>query len=346
MHPRNPANHPLRIFQKAKEQGKIVHVAGPMVRYSKLPFRQTVRDLSPHVIVYTPMILAREFVRAKVARDSDFTTNETDGPLIVQFGTNNELDLARAAVMIKPYCDGIGINCGCPIKEQNREGIGAALMSEPEKVANMVRAVKAACGPEFCVEVKIRIHTDLDETVRFAKMIQSAGVDYITVHGRRKCDRSSLPVNLEGIRRVKEAVSCPVVANGDCFKPSDVDRIVAATNVDGVMSVRGILSNPAIFAGYDTTPWRAVEIFWDYAMAYGLPFQLIQHHMNEMLNFELSRRERKGLNFAQSTVELLDWFDERFDLKRRGEPAFGTSDDWPWKIERELENEDEIEPSQ
>ena len=79
------------------------------------------------------MILAREFVRNQTARDSDFTTNEKDTPTIaVQFGANNALDLVRAVELIKPYVDDIGCNCGCPIKEQVREGIGACVMELPK----------------------------------------------------------------------------------------------------------------------------------------------------------------------------------------------------------------------
>lgn len=93
-----------------------------MVRYSKLPFREICRQHDTD-IVYTPMILAREFVRHPFARASDFTTNSLDAPVVAQFGVNNPLDLVRAVDMIRPYIDGICINCGCPIKDQVREGI-------------------------------------------------------------------------------------------------------------------------------------------------------------------------------------------------------------------------------
>ncbi|ANB14617.1 Dus4p [Sugiyamaella lignohabitans] len=288
------------------------------------------------------MMLAREFVRNQNARITDFSTNEADTPLIVQFGANNEVDLARAAKMIMPYTDGIGLNCGCPIKEQVREGIGAALMTDPERVASMVRAVKATCGPEFCVEVKIRIHSDLQETVRFARLVEDAGADYITVHGRRKTQRSSEPANWEAIKLIKESVKCPVVANGDAFTMDDVNKIVELTGVDGVMSARGILANPALFSGYNKTPWGAIELFWDYVTSYGLPFRLTQHHFSEMVELEFTRKQKRSLNESNNLPELLDWFDARFDLKRRGEPGFGERVEFPWKStyhERELDNE-------
>jgi tRNA-dihydrouridine synthase 4 len=332
---RDPQNHPCRVIERVRSEGRVAHISGPMVRYSKLPFRELVRQYNVD-IVYTPMILAREFVRNHNARISDFTTNSKDTPLIVQFGANNALDLVRACEMIRPYTDGIGLNCGCPIKEQVREGVGAALMSQPEQVAGMVRAVKETLGEDFCVEVKIRIHSDLNETVRFACMVEDAGADFITVHGRRKTQRSSEPANLEAIKLIKDSVKCPVVANGDAFDTMSVQRIVKLTGVDGVMSARGILANPALFAGYEWTPWSAIELFWDYVTVEGLPFRLTQHHFSEMLDNQLTRKEKKDMNECKNMIELIRWFDNHFDLKRRGEVGFAERIQYPWKVPRQI----------
>ncbi|ODQ65271.1 tRNA-dihydrouridine synthase [Nadsonia fulvescens var. elongata DSM 6958] len=334
--PLGSKNHPLTVLNHCKNVLKRpAHISGPMVRYSKLPFRATVRHFDCD-IVYSPMILAREFVRNLMARDSDFTTNKDDTCLIVQVGANNVEDITKVAEMLMPYVDGIGINCGCPIKEQVREGIGAALMQSPDLVADMVRAVKQRCGPEFCVEVKMRIHHDLEETVRWAKTVEAAKPDIITVHGRRKSQRSSEPPNFDAIKLVKDTItSIPVVANGDCFSMEDCNRIAQITGCDGVMSARGILSNPAIFGGYGSTPWSAIELFWDYVTSYGLPFRLTQHHFSEMMEKELSRKERRSMNECTQLVHLIDWFDKRFALKRKGEPGFATESEWPWKATRE-----------
>jgi tRNA-dihydrouridine synthase 4 len=79
--------------------------------------------------------------------------------------------------------------------------------------------------------------------VEFVRQVESAGVDFITVHGRLKNQRSNTPPNLEGIALVKSSVQCPVVANGDVFSLKDVKKIVMATNVDGISSSnRGLIS--------------------------------------------------------------------------------------------------------
>ncbi|KAG7195966.1 uncharacterized protein KQ657_002353 [Scheffersomyces spartinae] len=332
---RNPLYNPLHILQTTWEtKGRPAYIIGPMVRYSKLPFRELCRHFNAD-IVYTPMILAREFVRNEVARYSDFTTNELDRCVVVQVGVNNVEDLLKFVEMIYPYVDGIGLNCGCPIKEQVREGIGAALMLEPELVAEMVAAVKRKYGDKVTLETKIRIHKDINETIAFAKKVEAAGVDYITVHGRTKTTRSSQPANWDAIKTIKQNVSCPVVANGDCFTVEDAQAIADLTGVDGIMAARGALANPAMFAGYDKTPWMAIERFWDLATSYGLPFRIIQHHLSQMLDGVVSRKLVKEMNETSSLVEMIDWFDNHFILKRNGDQGFATLVEPPFRIVRE-----------
>jgi tRNA-dihydrouridine synthase 4 len=332
---RDPKHNPLHILKTIKaQQSRPAFIAGPMVRYSKLPFRELVRNFNTD-IVYTPMILAREFVRNDIARISDFTTNEKDRSVIVQVGANNVEDLMKFVEMIHPYVDGIGLNCGCPIKEQVREGIGAALMSQPDLVASMVRAVKAKYGDKVCLETKIRIHANIQETLDFVKKVEASGVDFITVHGRTKNTRSSIPANFEAIKKVKEMVSIPVVANGDCFSLKDAYEIAEFTGVDGVMSARGILANPGLFAGYEKTPWSAVEIFWDLATSYGLPFRITQHHFSEMLDKVIPRKILKEMNETTCLVDMIDWFDANFVLRRRGHKDFATAVEPKWRRNEE-----------
>ncbi|KAH3661690.1 hypothetical protein OGAPHI_006540 [Ogataea philodendri] len=321
---RDPEDSPLAVIERCRQEKRPVFVAGPMVRYSKLPFRELVRDYKVD-IVYSPMILAREFVRNSNARASDFSTNFRDRPLIVQIGANNVTDLLRMIEMIHPYVDGVGLNCGCPIKEQVREGIGAALMSKKELVAEMVAAVKQKYGSSLVIETKIRVHTDVNETIEFVQAVEKAGVDFITVHGRTKNTRSSQPCDFVKIKAVKESVQVPVIANGDCMTLEDAYRIASETGCDGVMAVRGILNNPAMFAGYDKTPWGAIEKFWNLSTAYGLPFRIIQHHLGCMLTGQLSKKLQIELNSTTSLLELLEWFDSNFVLKRPSDPGYGTS---------------------
>lgn len=322
---RNEDNHPRKLFEAAKAAGRPLFVQAPMVRYSKLPFRALVRDYGVD-LCYTPMILAKEFIRSENARNSDFRTNSCDSPLIVQFGSHDVESFARATEMVSLYCDGVNLNCGCPQSWAIQEGIGCALMKKPELVRDMVRAAKKRCGERFCVSVKIRIHPNVDETVQFVEIVESSGVDYITIHGRTKNTRSSLPINLEAIARVKSVATVPIVSNGDVFSLEDAWRIAKVTGVDGVMTARGLMSNPALFSGLQNCPWGAVEKFLHYALNYPIPFRLIQHHISEMLVGMTGKQERSHMNQKTTSIaELIDWLDERFVLRRYGDHGFGES---------------------
>lgn len=329
-------NDPLHIIKTRKyTHHRPATIAGPMVRYSKLPFRQTCRHYDVD-IVYTPMILAREFVRNRHARLADLTTCEKDSPLIVQVGVNNVNDLLKFTEMVYPYCDGIGINCGCPIREQVREGIGSALIYNPELLCSMVQAVKRKYGDSVRLETKIRIHDDWNQTVELCNQLCESGVDWITIHGRTRTTRSSVPVNLDAIKYVKEKMKyqeVPIIANGDCFTLKDFNYISEYTKVDGVMAVRGLLENPALFSGQDKCPWGTIELFWHYAVEFGgLPHQLLQHHLFTMLeNMELERSLLKEMMEIKNTAELLDWFDEHFILKREGTKGFGDGLQIPYR---------------
>ncbi|CAI4047055.1 tRNA dihydrouridine synthase SKDI_12G4300 [Saccharomyces kudriavzevii IFO 1802] len=327
---------PLHIIKtRQRTHGRPATIAGPMVRYSKLPFRQLCREYDAD-IVYSPMILAREYVRNEHARTSDLSTNDKDAPLIVQVGVNNVADLLKFVEMVAPYCDGVGINCGCPIKEQIREGIGCALIYNSELLCGMVRAVKDKYGDKLRIETKIRIHEKVDDTVELCRNLCDSGVDWITIHGRTRRTRSSQPVNLDAIKYIIEKISdknVPVIANGDCFKSSDLERITKYTGASGVMAVRGLLSNPALFAGYDTCPWGCIEKFWYWALEFGgLPFQLTQHHLYCMFeSMQLRKPLLKEMMNLKNYACLIGWFDKTFDFKRFGEVGYGEAVEIPYR---------------
>ncbi len=327
-------NHPeydtpaiLNLFEHVKSLKRPLYVSAPMVRYSKLPFRALVRDYKCD-LAYTPMILAKEFISHENARHSDFSSNAEDRPLVIQFAANNTAVFAAACKMVMPYTDAVGLNCGCPQSWACQEGYGAHLMKEPQLVADMVKDARGSCGTKFTIETKIRIHNDLKETVSFAKQLEAAGIGFLTVHGRTKSTRSSQPVDLEAIKLIKENVSIPVVANGDAFSLNDVSRIWRETGVDGVMAARGILENPALFAGHERCPWSAIERFVDYSIAYGLNFHLFRHHIELMMDNGRFWKKPEKKEFVEHTnlAQSLDWLDDRYVLRRPKEEKFGVLD--------------------
>ncbi|KAH9461459.1 hypothetical protein Pst134EA_017763 [Puccinia striiformis f. sp. tritici] len=333
---------PQRIVNEFKQ----VNICAPMVRYSKLPFRQLVSEYETH-ITFTPMILAQEFCLSSKARDSDFTTNETErgtfimeesrstpathpskrkirGSLIAQFGGNNPLYMGHAAALLKNYVDGIDINCGCPQQWAYKEGIGSALLRKPDLVRELVRSIKGTCGEDFPVSIKIRIDDDLRNTSRLIKTAIQANVSMITVHGRARRQASSHPVNLEGIKFAREEAlsshsngngEIPVVANGDIFSLEDANKTREFCGVNGVMSARGLQENPALFSGYDRIPLAGIERFLDLSAQNGFMFPLFHRHLADMLGpWFTSREEKKYFNMLSSPPSVIDFLEETYNI--------------------------------
>lgn len=336
--PLTKENDPLHIIKtRLTTHGRPATISGPMVRYSKLAFRQLCHFYDTD-ITYTPMILAREFVRNSNARLSDFTTNKYDSPVIAQVGVNNVTDLLKFIEMICPFVDGIGVNCGCPIKEQVREGIGCALIYNEDLMVEMVKQVKLKYGNKLRMEMKIRIHEHEkpERTLILCQRLCDVGVDWITIHGRLKGTRSSQPVDLNAIKYIIDGLkdrNVPVVANGDCFSVKDMKRIQKFTGAHGVMSARGLLNNPALFAGFDKCPWGCLERFIYYCVELGgLPIQLISHHVYCMMeNMQVQRKYLKQIMSHTNLVDLLSWIETNFEFKRFGQDGFGKSIDIPYK---------------
>lgn len=110
------------------ESDTMTAVCAPMVRYSKLPFRETVLKWGVDV-VYTPMIMADVFSCSQVARECDFTSSgDDDRPLVVQFAARNACDFGAAARLVAPYADAVDLNCGCPQRWAIREKLGSWLL--------------------------------------------------------------------------------------------------------------------------------------------------------------------------------------------------------------------------
>ncbi|MED6287922.1 hypothetical protein CHARACLAT_021306 [Characodon lateralis] len=288
------------------EQGKVLKVCAPMVRYSKLAFRSLVRKYNCD-ICFTPMIVATDFLRSVKARDSEFTTNERDRPLIVQFAAHDAQTLADAACVVAPFSDGVDLNCGCPQRWAMSAGYGACLINKPELVKDMVRHVRNQVeNPKYTASIKIRIHNNLRRTVDLCQKAESAGVSWITVHGRTTEDRHQ-PVHYDAIKTIKDSVSVPVIANGDIKYLRDVESTHQLTGVDGVMAARGLLANPAMFAGYEDTPLQCIWDWVDISIEQGTPFTCFHHHLIYMLERVSSQPERKHFGDLSKRKMTLQW---------------------------------------
>jgi tRNA-dihydrouridine synthase B len=152
---------------------------------------------------------------------------------------------------VKEGADTIDINMGCPVNKITKNGGGSSLLREPETAEAIVRAVVKAV--EVPVTVKTRIGwSDKEITIlEFAKRMEDAGAQMITVHGRTRAQGYNGPAKWEWIRKVKEILSIPVIANGDIFSVDAAVRCLQETGADGVMCSRGTLGYPFLVGEVD-----------------------------------------------------------------------------------------------
>ena len=121
--------------------------------------------------------------------------------MVVQFAAANSADFARAAELVAPFADGIDLNCGCPQRWALAEGYGAALIKKPELVADMIRQARGRTS--LPISIKIRLRSNLRDTVELCRRAESAGCGWITVHGRTTRQRAE-PCNVDAIKTVSD----------------------------------------------------------------------------------------------------------------------------------------------
>ena len=308
-------------------------VLAPMVNQSELAFRMLARRHGAG-LTYTPMLHSTRFAAEEQYRSENFDEHSADRPLVVQFCGDDPATLLAAARHVQSRCDAIDLNCGCPQAIARRGHYGAFLLDEPDLIVRIVQVLSTSLAvPVF---VKIRVlpaadgSVDTQATIELARRLQAAGCSLLTVHGRTRVQKCACECDWATIAAVKAALSIPVVANGGVEAPEDLDRCLAATRCDAVMTSEAALENPAMVGGVPTSRVAQVAVAREYmALARAHPprgLAVLKAHFFKLLFMALEvhkdLRERLGSALdAESLYAVVTAACEREEAEALARPA-------------------------
>ncbi len=257
----------------------------PMAGFTDIAFREM-------CLKYGACLVFPEFISANAICQNNSKTKvlmkigEFEKPSAIQLFGNDTDVLKKAIHKIKNDFNYIDLNCGCPVKKLTKNGSGSELLKNPKEIENIILAMKS----EFeNISIKIRLGiNDNSKALEIAKIAEKVNLKWITVHGRNQKQAYSGKANWDEIKKIKEAVTIPVIGNGDVTSPEDFKEKLEKFKVDAIMIGRGALGNPYLFkqindymefGKYDSKP--RLEQFFEYiilAKKYNIKFPEIKNH--------------------------------------------------------------------
>jgi len=227
-------------------------IQSPLAGVTDKIFRKFIRRWAPDSLLFTEMINATSLKLGYGLEKINQISNE-EGPVGIQLFDNRPnsiADAAKEAESLGAYI--IDINMGCPVKKIAKKGGGSALLKDPSLAVELVKRISGAV--KIPVSVKTRIGwSDKDQNIKeFLLRLQDAGASMFTIHGRTREQGFNGKADWQFIRKLKEEIEIPLIANGDIYNVNDAIECLKITKADGIMIGRGILGSPWLIGEIDS----------------------------------------------------------------------------------------------
>ena len=216
-------------------------IQAPLAGISDIIFRGQIRKYSTSVLMTTEMISSE--MLCNNPNPSIIKFEEFEYPLAFQLVGHKVDKMVRAAKILAPFATMIDINCGCPVKKVVVSGDGSAMMKTPELACEILAAIKDATNLPVSAKFRLGWSKDNENYIEFARMLESAGADFVTLHARTRADMYQGSADWNKIKELVKEINIPVFANGDIKTLDDAKKCLELTHAHGVSIGRGIMGD-------------------------------------------------------------------------------------------------------
>ncbi|MBA1437935.1 MAG: tRNA dihydrouridine synthase DusB [Epsilonproteobacteria bacterium] len=253
-----------------------LYVLAPLAGFTDLPFRSVVKKFGADLTV-SEMLSSNALAHGSTKTLHILKKSPLEDPYSVQIA-GADTDIVKQAVEVLNEQEGIDIidlNCGCPVPKVVGHGSGSSLLKNLPLMGAIIKTIKETSN-KSTTSVKIRLGFEEKNHVDIAKVVEDNGADFLAVHGRTRAGKFKAPVDYDAIKEIKEAVSIPVIANGDIDSFEKAQWVLEHTGADGVMIGRGAVGAPWIFHQLKTG---------NKEIGLEIKHQIIMEHYDKMIEF-------------------------------------------------------------